>query len=71
MAVITIAELRPAGSAFFSDSESFMDVLTENEVGGVNGGLSPVVFYTVAINSWWFVGSGAVGASVGFYTNVK
>lgn len=71
MATITIAELRPAGSAFFSDSESFMDVLTENEVGGVNGGLSPIVIYTVAINSWWFVGASAAGLSIGYTVNRK
>jgi hypothetical protein len=71
MATISITELRPAGSAFFSDSESFMDVLTESEVGGVNGGLSPVVFYTVAINSWWFVGASAAGLSIGYTVNRK
>lgn len=71
MAIIAINELRPAGSAFFSDSESFMDVLTESEVGGVNGGLSPVVFYTVAINSWWFVGASAAGLSIGYTVNRK
>jgi hypothetical protein len=71
MAIIAINELRPVGSAFFSDSESFMDVLTESEVGGVNGGLSPVVFYTVAINSWWFVGASAAGLSIGYTVNRK
>jgi hypothetical protein len=71
MATITISELRPVGSSFFSDPETFMDVLSENEVGGVNGGLSPVVVYTVAINSWWFVGASAAGLSIGFWTNVK
>ncbi|WP_019501041.1 hypothetical protein [Pseudanabaena sp. PCC 6802] len=71
MATIAITELRPVGSALFSDSESFMDVLTESELGGVNGGLSPIVVYTVAINSWWFVGASAAGLSIGFWTNVK
>lgn len=71
MATITITELRPAGSSLFSDTETFMDVLSENELGGVNGGLSPVVIYTVAINSWWFVGASAAGLSLGVYTNLK
>lgn len=71
MATISISNLKAVGSELFSDSESFMEVLTESEVGGVNGGLSPVVIYTVAINSWWFVGAGAAGLSIGVSVNIE
>ncbi|NJL42745.1 MAG: class IIb bacteriocin, lactobin A/cerein 7B family [Pseudanabaena sp. SU_2_4] len=48
-----------------------MDVLTESEIVSVNGGLSPIVIYTVAINSWWFVGASAAGLSIGYTVNRK
>lgn len=39
MATIKISELHPAGSELFQDSESFLNELTEQEIGGVQGGL--------------------------------
>lgn len=39
MASIQISNLYPAGSNLFSDSESFMDELVDNELGSINGGV--------------------------------
>lgn len=70
MAVISISNLSPVGSELFMDSESFMNEMSNEELTGTQGGLSPIVIYTVAVNSWWFVGgaalggAGAVGASI-------
>ena len=71
MAVISISNLSVAGSDLFMDSESFMNDLTEQELTGTNGGLSPVVIYTVAVNSWWFVGGGALSAASAIAEAVK
>ncbi|WP_017721132.1 hypothetical protein [Kamptonema formosum] len=49
MANITISDLRPAGSDLFADSESFMQELTEQEIGGVLGG-DKIKIKTVVIN---------------------
>ena len=38
MANITISDLRPAGADLFSDSESYMHDLTDNELSGTQGG---------------------------------
>ncbi|UJS05377.1 class IIb bacteriocin, lactobin A/cerein 7B family [Cylindrospermopsis raciborskii] len=42
MANISISDLRPAGVDFFSDSESFLDDLNDNELYNVSGG-SPLL----------------------------
>jgi|GEM_PF-2531677 lactobin A/cerein 7B family class IIb bacteriocin len=55
MATIAINELRPAGYDFFSDSESFLGDLSEQELNNVNGGTSPVfsaIIETAAYSSW-------------------
>jgi hypothetical protein len=39
MAVIKIKDLGAPGSALFSDSETYLNELTEDELGGVSGGL--------------------------------
>jgi hypothetical protein len=39
MAVIKIKDLGAPGSALFSDSESYLNELTEDELGGASGGL--------------------------------
>ena len=62
MALIKISNLQPAGFDLFNDSESFISELSEQELIATNGGLTPVVIYTVAVNSWWFVGGAALGA---------
>jgi lactobin A/cerein 7B family class IIb bacteriocin len=63
MAVISISNLNVAGSDLFMDSESFMSDLTEQELAGTNGGLSPILVMTVLVNSWWFVGGAVLGAA--------
>ncbi|MEQ9481500.1 hypothetical protein [Coleofasciculus sp. F4-SAH-05] len=42
MSTITIYDLRPTGSELFSDSESYMKDLTEEEID-IQGGLTPFV----------------------------
>ena len=63
MAVISISNLNVAGSDLFMDSESFMSDLTEQELAGTNGGLTPLLVTTVLVNSWWFVGGAVLGAA--------
>ena len=50
MATINISDLRPTGSDLFSDSESYMSELGDNELGSVKGGIltSPVCAAVVA-----------------------
>jgi hypothetical protein len=38
MASIKISELRPTGLELFQDTESFLNELTDNEVGVIEGG---------------------------------
>lgn len=42
MAKIAISDLRPTGYGLFSDSESYMTELTEDELGLQGGGISTV-----------------------------
>lgn len=39
MATIQISNLKPTGYELFSDSESYMIDLSDNELGNVNGGI--------------------------------
>ena len=39
MASIKISELRPAGSELFQDSESFLNELSDREMGAIEGGI--------------------------------
>jgi len=41
MANITISDLRPAGADLFSDSESYLDDLSEGQISSTHGGSSP------------------------------
>ncbi|OPH10523.1 hypothetical protein [Cylindrospermopsis raciborskii] len=47
MANITISDLRPAGADLFSDSESYLNELTESEINSNIGGLTPIVIRVV------------------------
>lgn len=40
MSSIEISDLSPAGSQLFQDAESFLDELTDQESGGIEGGFS-------------------------------
>jgi len=51
MASIKIHDLGPAGSALFQDSESFLNELTDEEIGTVEGGTS----ITVTVSATWSV----------------
>ena len=59
MAVIKISELSPAGSELFQDSESFLNDLSEREVGAIEGargfvfsaGVSAAISITAQVNS--------------------
>lgn len=50
MATIKISNLYPTGADLFSDSESYMSELGDNELASVNGGIltSPVCAAVVA-----------------------
>lgn len=50
MATINISDLHPTGSELFSDSESYMSELGDNEFASVNGGIltSPVCAVVVS-----------------------
>ncbi|MDZ8109386.1 MAG: hypothetical protein RM338_27675 [Nostoc sp. DedQUE12a] len=51
MATIKIDDLSPAGSELFQDSESFLNELTDEELG-VNGGLR-IASVTVTVTVTW------------------
>ncbi|MFN6562229.1 MAG: hypothetical protein RMY28_020890 [Nostoc sp. ChiSLP01] len=51
MATIKIHDLSPAGSELFQDSETFLNELTDEELG-VNGGLR-VASVTVTVTVTW------------------
>jgi hypothetical protein len=49
MASIKIHDLRPAGSELFNDSESFLNELTEGELG-VSGGARATLSISISIS---------------------
>jgi lactobin A/cerein 7B family class IIb bacteriocin len=62
MALISISNLRPSGADLFDGSESYLQELTDNELEGTNGGISPVIAsFTVGVSvsiighkrGWW------------------
>lgn len=48
MSTINIYDLRPTGTELFSDSESYMSELGDNEFDGIYGGLLPALLFSVA-----------------------
>jgi len=44
MANITISDLRPAGADLFSDSESYLDDLSEGQISSTHGGSTPFCY---------------------------
>ncbi|MBE9037063.1 hypothetical protein [aff. Roholtiella sp. LEGE 12411] len=40
MANIKLNDIKPAGTALFADSESFLNYLNDDEIGQVTGGLA-------------------------------
>jgi hypothetical protein len=47
MANIIISDLAPAGANLFRDSESFLNELTEQEVGSILGGRDRIITWTL------------------------
>jgi len=71
MASIAISDLRPAGADLFTSSESFMSDVFDYELDTVNGGLTPIVIWSVAIASEYVYGAFIAGAAAGIYTALK
>jgi hypothetical protein len=69
MATINISDLRPTGSDLFSDSESYMSELGDNELASVNVGSSPT--YLMLILSSVRCVQGAVDASKAIYNSIR
>ncbi|MEH1914081.1 hypothetical protein [Nostoc sp.] len=44
MATIAISNLRAPGAELFMDSESYLSELTDTEIDGTKGGITPAVF---------------------------
>ncbi|MEH2117229.1 hypothetical protein [Nostoc sp.] len=65
MATINISDLRPAGSDLFSDSESYMSELGDNELVKVNGGSTVICFRIgyAAVRSSQKCAAGIAGAA--------
>ena len=65
MAIIAISDLRSTGSDLFMDSESFLDVLDNGELDSINGGLTPIMIWSIAVASEYVIGAMVGGAIVG------
>ncbi|MBA4444485.1 class IIb bacteriocin, lactobin A/cerein 7B family [Cylindrospermopsis raciborskii] len=68
MANISISDLRPAGVDFFSDSESFLDDLNDNELYNVSGGLAPI---TITVVTSTFACGLVVGIAIAVYVGTR
>lgn len=51
MSSIKISDLSPAGSELFSDSESYMSELTDDNLETINGGATPIVAITARLSA--------------------
>ena len=65
MSQIVITELQPAGSAFFSESENFLNDLTDEVLTNAKGGLSPASVGLSYVISAFSAGL-SLGASIGY-----
>ena len=63
MSNIVIYDLNTVGLDLFIDSENYLVDLNYEEIVATNGGLTPVVITSVAVNSWYIVGGVALGAA--------
>ncbi len=66
MSTITISELRPTGSDLLSDSESFLNELSEEEAYQTHGGIVSTPWCVVGSVVAVTVVAYAVGAGVGY-----
>jgi len=46
MSTINISDLRPTGTELFSDSEGYMNDLSDNEFDSIYGGLLPALLFS-------------------------
>lgn len=68
MASIAISDLNAAGSDLFSDSENFMDELSEGELS-IQGGITPTAFWaSVAVVGSAATVGGAISVAVGYFS---
>ena len=65
MANIIVSDLRSTGSELFMDSESFLDVLDNGELDSINGGLTPIAIWGIAVASEYVIGAMIAGGIVG------
>ena len=49
MATIKISNLHPTGAELFSDSENYMNELSDGEIGTIQGGFLPLLAAVVII----------------------
>jgi hypothetical protein len=69
MSTLKISELRPAGSEFFNDSESYLNELNEQEIGAIEGGgYKPLITSVVYYNSQATVSQGISLESISIVT---
>jgi hypothetical protein len=47
MANITISDLRPAGADLFSDSESYLNELSDSELNTTKGGAGAIITFMI------------------------
>ncbi|RAQ48795.1 hypothetical protein B9S53_01950 [Arthrospira sp. O9.13F] len=47
MANITISDLRPAGADLFSDSESYLNEISDSELNTTNGGAGAIITFMI------------------------
>jgi lactobin A/cerein 7B family class IIb bacteriocin len=64
MASIQVLDLRSAGSDLLMDSEGFLNELGNDELDSINGGLTPIAIWGIAVTSQYVIGAMASGAVV-------
>ena len=69
MASIKISELRPAGSELFQDSESFLNELSDREIGGIEGGAVTLVGVSVSFQTVVTANGNSLNANSFFNVN--
>lgn len=69
MANIKISELRPAGSELFQDSESFLNELSDRDLGNVEGGAVTLVGVSASFQTVVSVNGNSINANSFFNVN--
>jgi hypothetical protein len=71
MATITISNLSMAGSDLFSDTESYLDEVSNNDLLKVTGGFSTTVCFAIGFSTAVTVGISAVASAARFRNENK